>query len=107
MAPDTVRAGKFDILARRVVIATGSRPAIAPIPGLQDVPYLTNETLFQMKETPDHLIILGGGPIGVEMAQAHARMGIKVTVFEVMQILGKDDPEPVEFFMPPIAKRGY
>ena len=62
---DTVRAGKFDILARRIVIATGSRPAIAPILGLQDVPFLTNETLFQMKETPDHLIILGGGPIGL------------------------------------------
>lgn len=106
VAPDTVRAGKFDILARRVVIATGSRPAIAPIPGLQDVPFLTNETLFQMKETPDHLIILGGGPIGVEMAQAHARMGIKVTIVEAMQILGKDDPELVEFLRRRLQKEG-
>lgn len=79
--------------ARRIVIATGSRAGIPPIPGLQDVPYLTNETLFKNRELPKHLIIIGGGPIGMEMAQAHIRLGSKVTVLEAFQPLAKDDPE--------------
>ena len=79
--------------ARRIVIATGSRAGVPPIPGLQDVPYLTNETLFKNREWPKHLIIIGGGPIGMEMAQAHVRLGSKVTVLEAFQPLAKDDPE--------------
>ncbi|MCV6585467.1 MAG: FAD-dependent oxidoreductase [Marinibacterium sp.] len=89
----TVEAGDHRITARRVVIATGSRPLVPPIPGLDDVPYLTNETLFDLRERPDHLLILGGGPIGMEMAQAHIRLGCKVTVIEGAKALGKDDPE--------------
>jgi pyruvate/2-oxoglutarate dehydrogenase complex dihydrolipoamide dehydrogenase (E3) component len=79
--------------ARRIVIATGSRPAIPPLPGLDKVPYFTNESLFDNTELPDHLIVIGGGPIGMEMAQAHRRLGSKVTVIEAFQPLGKDDPE--------------
>ncbi len=79
--------------ARRIVIATGSRAGIPPIPGLQDVPYLTNETLFKNRVLPKHLVIIGGGPIGMEMAQAHIRLGSKVTVLEAFQPLAKDDPE--------------
>ena len=79
--------------ARRIVIATGSRAGIPPIPGLQDVPYLTNETLFKNRVLPNHLVIIGGGPIGMEMAQAHIRLGSKVTVLEAFQPLAKDDPE--------------
>ena len=84
------------IRARRFVIATGSSPAAPPIPGLEQVPYLTNETVFDLYERPEHLIIIGGGPIGIELAQAHHRLGARVTVLEGLSILGKDDPEAVE-----------
>jgi pyruvate/2-oxoglutarate dehydrogenase complex dihydrolipoamide dehydrogenase (E3) component len=57
------------------------------------VPVLTNETIFALRERPAHLLILGGGPIGVEMAQAHRRLGSAVTVVEGAQVLGRDDPE--------------
>lgn len=90
---DEVLAGAFRIKARRFVIATGSSAFVPPIPGLEDVPYLTNETLFQLRNRPEHLAIIGGGPIGLEMAQAHRRLGSKVTVFEAQKALGKDDPE--------------
>ena len=88
-----VQAGETIITARRIVIATGSAPFVPPIPGLENVPYETNETLFELREKPKHLLIIGGGPIGMEMAQAHIRMGCKVTVIEGEKALGKDDPE--------------
>jgi pyruvate/2-oxoglutarate dehydrogenase complex dihydrolipoamide dehydrogenase (E3) component len=88
-----VQAGETIIKARRIVIATGSSPLVPPIPGLDTVPYETNETLFDLREQPEHLLIIGGGPIGMEMAQAHIRMGSKVTVIEGFKALGKDDPE--------------
>ncbi|MBL4918774.1 dihydrolipoyl dehydrogenase family protein [Szabonella alba] len=94
-APDRVAAGAFQITARRFVIATGSRPVIPQIPGLADLPFLTNETLFALRECPSHLIVLGGGPIGMEMAQAHRRLGARVTVIEAGRALGRDDPELV------------
>jgi len=93
VSPAEVEAGDTRIRARRIVIATGSRPLVPPIPGLEDVPYLTNETLWDLKERPAHLIIIGGGPIGLEMAQAHCRLGSKVTVLEAQRALGRDDPE--------------
>ena len=79
--------------ARRIVIATGSRAGVPPIPGLKDVPFLTNETIFKNRIQPKHLVIIGGGPIGMEMAQAHRRLGCEVTVLEGMKALAKDDPE--------------
>jgi pyruvate/2-oxoglutarate dehydrogenase complex dihydrolipoamide dehydrogenase (E3) component len=88
-----VQAGDTIIKARRIVIATGTSPLVPPIPGLETVPFETNETLFEMKERPKHLLIIGGGPIGMEMAQAHVRLGCKVTVIEGMKALSKDDPE--------------
>ena len=90
---DEVQAGETIIKARRIVIATGSAPLVPPIPGLDTVPYETNETLFELREKPEHLLIIGGGPIGMEMAQAHIRMGCAVTVIEGAKALGKDDPE--------------
>ncbi len=93
ISPTQVKAGDFTITARRIVIATGSSPLVPPIPGLADVPYLTNETLFEQRTRPDHLLIIGGGPIGMEMAQAHIRLGSKVTVIEGAKALGRDDPE--------------
>ncbi len=88
-----VQAGDTVIAARRFVIATGSSPFVPPIPGLDGVPYYTNEDIFDLRERPGHLIVIGGGPIGIEMAQTHARLGSKVTVIEGETALGKDDPE--------------
>jgi pyruvate/2-oxoglutarate dehydrogenase complex dihydrolipoamide dehydrogenase (E3) component len=93
ISPTEVQAGEHIITARRIVIATGSRPFVPPIPGIEDVPYDTNETIFDLREQPEHLIVIGGGPIGMEMAQAHVRLGCKVTVLEGAKALGKDDPE--------------
>lgn len=93
ISPTEVQAGEHIITARRIVIATGSRPFVPPIPGIDDVPYDTNETIFDLREQPEHLIVIGGGPIGMEMAQAHVRLGCKVTVLEGAKALGKDDPE--------------
>jgi pyruvate/2-oxoglutarate dehydrogenase complex dihydrolipoamide dehydrogenase (E3) component len=88
-------AGSKLIRARRFVVATGSRPASPPIPDLDQVPYLTNETIFDLTERPGHLLVLGGGPIGVELAQAFRRLGSRVTVFERDHILPRDEPEAV------------
>jgi pyruvate/2-oxoglutarate dehydrogenase complex dihydrolipoamide dehydrogenase (E3) component len=88
-----VVAGDFEIRARRFVIATGSSPLVPPVPGLDKVDYLTNETIFEQTRKPSHLIIIGGGPIGMELAQAHRRLGSEVTVVEAAVALGKDDPE--------------
>ncbi len=81
------------IRARRFVIATGSRAALPPIEGLDSVPCMTNETIFDLTECPGHLLIIGGGPIGMEMAQAHRRLGARVTVIEGARAMGRDDPE--------------
>ncbi|HLF95668.1 MAG TPA: FAD-dependent oxidoreductase [Methylococcaceae bacterium] len=70
------------LTARRFVLATGSRAALPPIPGLDRIPYLTNETLFDLREPVPHLFVVGGGPIGVEMAQAFRRLGSEVDLVE-------------------------
>jgi pyruvate/2-oxoglutarate dehydrogenase complex dihydrolipoamide dehydrogenase (E3) component len=91
--PREVQAGDHLVRARRFVIATGSRPFVPPVQGVDTVPYLTNETIFGLRERPDHLIVIGGGPIGVEMAQAHRRLGSAVTVVEGARVLGREDPD--------------
>jgi pyruvate/2-oxoglutarate dehydrogenase complex dihydrolipoamide dehydrogenase (E3) component len=91
--PRTVAAGAFEIEAKRIVIATGSSPLVPPIPGLDTVPYLTNETIFDNDAPIAHLLVIGGGPIGLELAQAHARLGARVTVVEGLRALNNDDPE--------------
>ena len=93
VSPSEVQAGETVVEARRFVLATGSRPVVPPIEGLDGVDYLTNETIFDLRERPEHLIVIGGGNIGVEMAQAHRRLGSKVTVIEGSEVLGRDDPE--------------
>jgi pyruvate/2-oxoglutarate dehydrogenase complex dihydrolipoamide dehydrogenase (E3) component len=103
----TVTVGdKLQIKARRFVIATGSSPALPPIPGLAETPYLTNETIFELKRCPDHLIIVGAGPIGLELAQAHRRLGAKVTVLEAAAPLAKDDPECAAIVLEQLAREG-
>ncbi len=88
-----VQAGDTIIEARRFVISTGSSPFVPPIPGLDQVPHLTNEQIFDLDDQPKHLLIIGAGPIGLEMAQAHRRLGCEVTVIEGAKALGRDDPE--------------
>jgi len=73
-------AGGTRVVARRFVVATGSSPRVPPIPGIDATPYLTNETIFDLGAVPAHLIIVGGGPIGVELAQAHRQLGARVKV---------------------------
>ncbi len=94
--PREVAAGEFRIRARRFVIATGSTPLVPPLPGLERVPYLTNETVFDLVERPRHLLVIGGGPIGAELAQAFRRLGAAVSVVEMATLLPKDDPELVQ-----------
>lgn len=88
----TVESDSVRVTARKVVIASGSRAAAPPIPGLDATPYLTNESIFELKSLPEHLLILGGGPIGVELGQAFRRLGGRVTIIEAEAILGREDP---------------
>lgn len=96
IGPRTVKAGDAEITAKHFVIATGSSPFVPPITGLDTAPYFTNETIFKNHTRPEHLLVIGGGPIGVELAQAHRRLGSKVTLIEADTILNRDDPEAVE-----------
>lgn len=90
---DNLEAGGISIKARRFVIATGSSPALPPIPGLETVRVLTNENIFDLAELPVRLIVVGGGPIGVEIAQAFRRLGSDVTILEAAAVLAREDPE--------------
>jgi pyruvate/2-oxoglutarate dehydrogenase complex dihydrolipoamide dehydrogenase (E3) component len=95
LSPTEVQAGDTAIAFRRVVIATGSSPMVPPIPGLEKVPFDTNETTFARRDRPEHLLIIGGGPVGMEMAQAHLRLGCRVSVIEGDKVLNRDDPDLV------------
>lgn len=92
VSENELAVGDTRVTARRFVIATGSVATAPPIPGLEEAGYLTNETIFENHTRPDHLIIIGGGPIGLEMAQAHVRLGSEVTVLEAFKAFGRDDP---------------
>jgi pyruvate/2-oxoglutarate dehydrogenase complex dihydrolipoamide dehydrogenase (E3) component len=102
----TVAVGETQIRARRFVIATGSAPAAPPIPGLDQGPYFTNETIFSLTELPKHLIVIGAGPIGLELAQAFRRFGSDVTVLEAAQPLAKDDPECAAIVVTALEREG-
>ncbi|MCC5957252.1 MAG: FAD-dependent oxidoreductase [Natronohydrobacter sp.] len=106
ISPTEVEVAGQTITARRFVIATGSRALVPPIPGLDDVPYMTNETLFDQTERPGHLLIIGAGPIGLEMAQAHRRLGSRVTVIEGAQALGRDDPAAAAVVLDQLRSEG-
>lgn len=106
ISPSEVMAGDTVIKARRFVIATGSSPLVPPISGLDSVDYLTNENLFELRERPKHLLVIGGGPIGMEMAQAHVRLGSKVTVLEGARALHHYDPELAAIALKNIRNEG-
>ncbi|MBV6486405.1 MAG: FAD-dependent oxidoreductase [Pseudorhodoplanes sp.] len=106
VGPKTVRVGDTTIQARRFVIATGSRPALPSIPGLERLPYLTNETVFNLEQCPRHLLVIGAGPIGLELGQAFRRLGAQVTVLEAAAPLAKDDPECASVVLDQLAREG-
>ncbi len=93
ISPREIEAGEYKVRARRFVLATGSQPFVPPIDGLKHVPFFTNETIFDLTELPARLIVLGGGPIGCELAQAFRGLGSEVAVVEMNRLLPKDDPE--------------
>ncbi len=104
---NTVAVGEqYEIKARCFVIATGSMPAVPPIPGLDKTPYLTNETVFEMRERPKHLIVIGAGAIGLELAQAFRRLGSDVTVLEAATPLANEDPECAAIVLDRLAREG-
>lgn len=97
IAPDSVEVDGARIQGRNLVVATGSRPAVPPVPGLAELGPLTNETLFDTSARPESLVVLGGGPIGCEMAQAFARLGTRVTLIETLdRLLGHEEPDASE-----------
>jgi pyruvate/2-oxoglutarate dehydrogenase complex dihydrolipoamide dehydrogenase (E3) component len=106
VSPRELVAGETRIRPRRVVIATGSSPAAPPVPGLDALPYLTNETIFALRERPEHLLILGAGPIGMEMAQAHRRLGCAVTVVEAGRALAREDAEAAQVVLAALRAEG-
>lgn len=93
VSPTELEAGDVRVAARRFVVATGSRPVAPAIPGLAETPHFTNETVFDLRERPSRLLVIGGGAVGLELAQAHRRLGCEVTVLEGRRALGAEDPE--------------
>ena len=102
----SIKAGTQEIKAKHFVIATGLSAQIPAIPGLEHVIFYTNETIFNITDLPSHLLIIGGGPIGCELAQAFAMLGSKVTLFEGLNILGHDDPEAVDLVRQALIETG-
>lgn len=103
----TILANDQKYKAKRFVIATGSHPFIPPIKGLDNVPYLTNETILEINECPKHLVIVGGGPIGCETAQSYRRMGARVTIIEATSsVLLRDEPQISKMLVEQFAKEG-
>jgi len=103
---NTVEAGDRQVRAKYFVLATGSSAFVPPIEGLDQISYFTNENIFSNREPVDHLVVIGGGPIGMELAQAHRRLGAKVTVMEVARLLMKDDPDLTSIVIDSLRKEG-
>jgi len=106
-SPYTVEVNGKVLTTRSIVIASGARPFIPPIPGLENVHYLTSDTVWNIRELPRRLVILGGGPIGCELTQAFSRFGSKVTQIEMgPKILSREDHEISEMLMDKFRKEG-
>jgi pyruvate/2-oxoglutarate dehydrogenase complex dihydrolipoamide dehydrogenase (E3) component len=106
VAPDAVTVDGQRLTAKRFVVAAGSRAAVPSVDGLDAVSYWTNETLFDLPERPDHLLILGGGPVGLEMADAFAGLGCRVTLVEADRIAGDHDAELADGLRQALAAQG-
>lgn len=105
--PDTVQVGDETRRGRRLVLATGSSPFIPPVPGLAEAGYLTNREVFELERLPERLAVVGGGPIGVELAQAFARLGSRVTVLQrADRLIPREDPEASTLLQEAFAREG-
>ena len=97
VAPQKVEVNGKMLTARSIIVATGARPLVPPIPGLDQIDYLTSDNVWNLRERPQRLVVLGGGPIGAEMAQAFARLGSEVTIIEMApHLLVREDSEVIE-----------
>jgi pyruvate/2-oxoglutarate dehydrogenase complex dihydrolipoamide dehydrogenase (E3) component/uncharacterized membrane protein YdjX (TVP38/TMEM64 family) len=106
-SPYEVEVNGKTLTTRNIVIAAGARPFVPPIPGIEDVGYYTSDTLWDMRQLPDRLVVLGGGPIGSELTQCFARFGSKVTQVEMLpRILVKEDPEISELIRKQFTEEG-
>lgn len=103
---DAVEVNGEILAPKRLVIATGSKAAYPNIPGLDSKQVLTHETIFDLKTPPSHLIIIGGGPVGMEMAQAHRRLNIPVSLIESHRLLAAHEPEHVAMVCHALKKEG-
>lgn len=103
---NTIQAGEHKISAKYFVIATGARAFVPPIPGIEIDKVFTNENIFDLQKKPKHLIVIGGGPIGVEMAEAHRGLGCEVSIVDMGTILANDDPELVEVLRHDLVEKG-
>ena len=91
--PHTLKIGNKTVWSKKIVVATGSRSFVPPIPGLKEAKFQDHKTVFNMKVLPKRLAVIGGGPIGIEMAQAFSRLGSDVTVIQRSTIINKEDPD--------------
>ncbi len=104
---NTIKAGENTIQAKYIVLATGSRSKVIPVKGLEDTDYYTNETIFDLKEKPEHLVVVGGGPIGCELAQAYNQLGCKVSLLEAgTKILAAADSDCVAIIETKLKENG-
>ena len=106
-SPRQVDVDGVTVRCRRIVLASGARPAVPPVPGLGGLDYLTNETVFDLGDAPPSLAVLGGGAVGCELAQAFGRLGVSVTVVEAMpRLLPREEPETSEVITSVFAREG-
>src|SRR5262249_46797602 len=103
---DTVAVGDIQLKARRFVLATGSVPSVPPLPGLDTTPYLTSETIFGLEELPLHLIVLGAGATGLELAQAFCRLGSEVSVLSTGRPPASEDSECAGILIDALTQQG-
>ena len=103
---NTVVSETTEVRAKRFIVATGSRASAPPIPGLSETPYLTNEDIFSIPKQPKHLLVIGAGPIGIELGQAFSRMGTKVEIVDIAAPLGRSEPEHAKVLVSALEKEG-
>jgi len=101
----TIRVGDRTLAGEKFIISTGAHPFIPPIPGLQDVPYVTYEQIFENDQLPERFLVIGAGPIGAEIAQAYQRLGSQVTLIDERLLL-KEEPEVAEVMERVFAREG-
>lgn len=107
ISPYEVKVGERVITTRSIIIASGARPFVPPIEGLDKISYLTSDTIWELEESPKRLVVLGGGPIGCELSQAFAKLGASVTIVEMAdQLLGREDPEVASLMQERLTKDG-